>query len=156
MKVLFVCSGNICRSPMAAAYFRHRAARGGLAHVLVDSAGTLGIDGAPAADEARLALAELGIDLSEHRSKGLRSSQVASSDLLVAMERGHLETVARRYPGERPERRLLREFENGAEPMPHAPDLVDPMGQPLPFYREQLTLITRCLDHLVLHLKHRR
>jgi protein-tyrosine phosphatase len=47
VKVLVVCSGNICRSPMAAEYLRHRAAHDGLSHLVVDSAGTLGIHGAP-------------------------------------------------------------------------------------------------------------
>jgi protein-tyrosine-phosphatase len=47
MKVLFVCDGNICRSPLAAEYLRHRAVREGLSHVVVDSAGILGIEGAP-------------------------------------------------------------------------------------------------------------
>jgi hypothetical protein len=47
MKVLFVCDGNICRSPLAAAYLRHRAASEGLGNIVVDSAGLLGIEGAP-------------------------------------------------------------------------------------------------------------
>ena len=49
MKVLFVCDGNICRSPMAAEYLRDRAVHSGLSHLLVESAGIVGFEGSPAA-----------------------------------------------------------------------------------------------------------
>jgi protein-tyrosine-phosphatase len=52
LKILFVCSGNICRSPMAGAYLAHRATRGGSRTVAVDSAGLLGIEGQSASREA--------------------------------------------------------------------------------------------------------
>ena len=67
MKALVVCSGNICRSPMVEAYLRHRLARSGLSHVVVSSAGTLGIQGAPASPEAIVAMEEIGIDLTACR-----------------------------------------------------------------------------------------
>lgn len=154
MKVLFVCSGNICRSPMAAEYFRSRAARSGLSHVVVDSAGTLGIEGSPAAAEAVQAMAEIGIDLSRHRSKGLSAALLRTTDLVVAMTHDHLEHLARSYPGGEDRRVLLRAFERGPEPDPNARGLRDPIGEPLEVYRELVPLIVGCVDHLVLHLKH--
>ena len=64
MKVLFICSGNICRSPMAAAYLRHVVSGSpGRRAVEVESSGTLGIEGAPASDEAIVAMEEIGVDL---------------------------------------------------------------------------------------------
>ena len=63
MKVLFVCSGNICRSPMAAEYFRARAADAGLNHIVADSAGLLGIEGEPASLEAIRVMRDAGLDL---------------------------------------------------------------------------------------------
>jgi protein-tyrosine-phosphatase len=155
MKVLFVCSGNICRSAMAAAYFRRIAADKGLSHVLVDSAGTLGIEGSPASREAIEALREVGVDLSDHRSRGVRAEDLRTADLVVAMTRDHLEFLAARHPHGDGERVLIRFFENGPDPDPDAPDLVDPMGQPLAFYRAQLPVLMRCLDHLALNVKHR-
>ena len=154
MKVLFVCSGNICRSPMAAEYFRQRAANSGLSHVVVDSAGTLGIEGAPASEEAIRAMAEIGVDLSGHRSKGLSDALLRTTDLVVVMTRDHLEYLAKHHPDGEDRRMLLRAFEQGPHPDPDARGLRDPIGRPVEFYRELLPVITRCVDHLVLHLKH--
>jgi len=155
MKILFVCSGNICRSPMAAEYFRHRAARAGLSHVLVDSSGTLGIEGHPASPEAVRALEEISIDLKAHRSRGVTRSDLATADIVIAMDHGHLESLARKFPERQGQRYLLRAFEAGPDPRKHPRDLADPIGEPIEMYREAREIIVRCLDHLALYLKHR-
>jgi len=155
MKLLFVCSGNICRSPMAEGYFRHRAARSALSHVVVDSAGTLGIFGAPASAEAIRVMAELGVDLTSHRSKGLGAADLRSSDLVIAMSHDHLEALIVQHPDETVPRFLLRAFEKSPEPDPSPPDLGDPIGKSLKYYRRQALAIVRCVDHLLLYLRHR-
>jgi len=154
MKVLFVCSGNICRSPMAAEYFRDRATRSGLSHVVVDSGGTLGIEGSPASADAVKAMEEIGVDLTHHRSRGLTAQRLATTDLVIGMAREHLEWIAWNLRGGPDARWILRAFEKRPLPDHHAPDLADPIGQPLEFYREQREILTRSLDHLVLHIKH--
>lgn len=156
MKVLFVCSGNICRSPMAAGYLRHRAAREGLSHVVVESAGTLDIEGAPASNEAIAVAAAHGVDLREHRSRGLGRADVLAADLILVAALEHLETIDRRFPeaAERP--LLIRSFEEGPNPASGAPDLEDPIGRDRATYVGCFATIRRCVDHLVLHLRHRR
>jgi protein-tyrosine-phosphatase len=154
MKVLFLCSGNICRSPMAAEYFRQRASQSGLSHVVVDSAGTLGIVGSPASAEAIAAMREEGIDLTSHRSKGLTGSMLRSTDLVVAMAHDHVDYLAHHHPDEPARRLLLRAFEQAPQPDPNAPDLEDPIGKPLKAYRDLLPVIRRSVDHLILHLKY--
>ena len=154
MKVLFICSGNICRSPMAAEYFRHRCAHSGLSHVLVESAGTLGIEGAPASPESIAVMREIGVDLSRHRSQGVSPSLLGTSDIVVVMTRGHLEQLADDYGGEGGRRLLLRAFERSTSPDPNAGEVPDPIGRPMKVYRELVPLITGCVDHLILHVKH--
>ena len=154
MKVLFICSGNICRSPMAAEYFRDRAAHSGLSHVVVDSAGTLGIEGAPASAEAIEAMQEIGVDLRGHRSKGVTGAMIRTSDVIVVMSYDHQEQLIVRFADQGVRPFLLRAFERGTAPDPNAREVADPMGKPLQAYRELLPLITGCVDHLVLHVKH--
>ena len=156
MKVLFICSGNICRSPMADGYLRHRIQNDGLADLEVDSAGTLGIRKARASDEAIEAMAEMGIDITEHRSKGIKSKILDSVDVTVAMSHDHLDFLASRHPEGEDERFLLRAFEQRARPDANPLDLADPIGCPVEFYREQAQLIVRCVDNLLDYLEQRR
>lgn len=156
MKVLFVCSGNICRSPMAAAYLRHQGVPGGLARLVVESAGTLGIEGAPASAEAIAVAASYGVDLTGHRSRGLTHAALRSADLVVAAALEHLELIDRRFPGEAVRQVLIRAFERNATPASRAPDLDDPIGQDRKTYEVCFATIRRCVDHLVLHLKHQQ
>lgn len=139
---------------MAAEYFRDRAARAGLSHVAVGSAGTLGIEGAPASAEAVEILREHGLDLTTHRSRGLRPSEVATADLIVAMELEHMDILERRFPRAGEKSVLLRAFEMGPEAARTPPDLEDPMGQPLETYRKGFERIRDCIDGLILHLRH--
>ncbi len=154
MKVVFVCSGNICRSPMAAEYLRRRAAGEGLGHLVVASAGTLDIEGERASPLAVQVLREAGLDLTGHRSRGVRDSDLRSADLVLAMELSHLELLERNFPGGHGKVKLLRAFEKGPEPELGAPDLSDPIGRPVEEYRDCFRTIRTCVDHLVLHLKH--
>lgn len=154
MRLMFLCSGNICRSPMAAEYFRSRAARAGLSHVAVDSAGTLGIYDRGASPEAIEAMKEVGVDLGGHRSKGLEASGMRTADLVIVMSWDHREELAARYPDADVDRYLLRAFEKGPEPDADPLDLQDPIGRELEFYRTQRELIMACVDHLVLFIKH--
>ena len=156
MKVLFVCDGNICRSPLAAEYLRHRAVREGLSHVVVDSAGILGIKGAPAAPLSVEVGKEAGLDLTRHRSRGVTVADARTSDLVLAMTLTQLETLARRFPEGGQRRLLLRAFENSPDPRGGAPELDDPVAGPIEGYKEAFDIIRKCIDHLVLQLRHAR
>jgi protein-tyrosine-phosphatase len=140
---------------MAAAWFRQRAAAAGLSHVVVESAGTLGIEGEPAARECVGLLRSRGCDLSGHRSRGVRASDVHAADLIVVMELEHLEILAERFPAAADKVVLLRAFEHGPDPEPGAPDLEDPIGGSPEAYLLAFERIRACLDGLVLHLRHR-
>jgi protein-tyrosine phosphatase len=98
-QVLLVCTGNICRSPMAEALLRSALHRHlGDAAPAVASAGTIARDGAPAMPEAVKAVAELGVDVSSHSARRLRPEDVRDADLIVGMAAEHLEDVQALVP----------------------------------------------------------
>jgi protein-tyrosine-phosphatase len=86
--VLFVCTGNICRSPLAAALLERALKDRGL-EVRVTSAGTGAWDGAPASEGAYLVGLERGLDLSSHRARLLTRELVDAADLILTMARHH-------------------------------------------------------------------
>ncbi|WP_416518614.1 low molecular weight protein-tyrosine-phosphatase [Streptomyces achromogenes] len=124
-RVCFVCTGNICRSPMAEAVFRARVAEAGLEDlVVVDSAGTDGWhEGEPADPRTVSVLAEHGYD-SEHTARRFLPSWFARLDLVIALDTGHLRALRRLAPTEEDARkiRLLRSYDPGAGPDLDVPD----------------------------------
>lgn len=87
--VLFVCTGNICRSPLAAALLERAVQARGLSDLTVTSAGTGAWDGAPASEGAYLVGLERGLDLSGHRARLLTRELVEQADLILTMARHH-------------------------------------------------------------------
>jgi protein-tyrosine-phosphatase len=80
---------------------------------------------------------------------------VQQADLIVTMTHAHLMELASMFPRESTTRYVLRAFEKAPRPDHDAPDLADPIGKPLRFYREQVPVIVRCVDHLIEYLRQR-
>ncbi len=91
MRLLFVCTGNTCRSPLAEGIARQLIATRGLAGIEVSSAGTSAWPDAPASDGSLLVAMEHGIDLSTHRARQLSPEIVAASDVILTMGPHHLD-----------------------------------------------------------------
>ncbi|MBM3876513.1 MAG: ribose 5-phosphate isomerase B [Verrucomicrobia bacterium] len=123
--ILFVCTGNICRSPMAEGIFRH-AVRNRAQQFRVISAGVGAINGQSASGHAMSALREIGIDLSGFRSRMLTGQLVGDADLIFGMTRGHVEAVSLLYPQAMEKTLLLREFDETLDFFEK--DISDPIG----------------------------
>jgi protein-tyrosine phosphatase len=94
MHILFVCTGNTCRSPIAEGLLREALAARGIDQVTVASAGSGAWEGAPVSEGAYLVGLEHGLDLSEHRARLLTQDLVREADLVLTMSGHHLARVA--------------------------------------------------------------
>jgi len=149
MDILVVCTGNICRSPMAEGLLRHMLPPGTRWKARVHSAGTHGLDGEPAAPHAVQAAAALGVDIRGHRARSLDPEMVRQADLILAMEPFQRDIVIRALPSSAQGRvRLLADFESPRQ----SDTIADPYHQSPEVYQACLERIHRCLDGLVRHL----
>ncbi|MCD2174520.1 low molecular weight protein-tyrosine-phosphatase [Rhizobium sp. C4] len=106
VSVLFVCLGNICRSPLAEGVFRHIVAQQGLsARITADSAGTGGWHQGDAPDRRSIAVAaQYGIDLSKLKARQIRQRDFETFDLILGMDSSNVENIRRIAPAEGRER----------------------------------------------------
>jgi glycine hydroxymethyltransferase len=135
--VLFVCTGNICRSPMAEGLFRH--AVQGQGEYRVISAGLGAMEGQPPSAYAVQAVRELGIDISGQRSRMLTHELVQQADYIFGMTHSHIDTVMMLYPFAAEKTFLLREFDETLDTFEK--DISDPIGGSYEIYltcRDQL------------------
>src|SRR6266705_4828448 len=108
--ILFVCTGNVCRSPMAEGIFRQVVKERGDYRVI--SAGLGAMEGQPPSIYAVQAVRELGIDISGQRSRMLSPDMVQQADYIFGMTHSHIDTVMLLYPQAAEKTFLLREFDD--------------------------------------------
>ncbi|MEO0155601.1 MAG: L-threonylcarbamoyladenylate synthase [candidate division WOR-3 bacterium] len=127
--LLFVCSGNSCRSPMAQGIIKTMLNE---RYVDVKSAGTAAIDGLPASENARVVVKEFGGDITDHRTKYITKELIDEADLILVMEFKHYETILEIAPDSAIKTFLLKEYKRRTK----YNEVSDPVGRDLSVYRD--------------------
>jgi protein-tyrosine-phosphatase len=147
-KLLFVCSGNTCRSPLAEGIAKIKFPQSLSEDIEITSAGSSAIEGVPASDLAVRVASEHGIDISQHKTRLLSRSLVKQADLIVTMSSKHRQTVGILEPSALEHTYLLTDFCDDA-----AGDVPDPINGDIHVYRRTFQIIEKCLDSVKHRLK---
>jgi protein-tyrosine phosphatase len=140
-RFVFVCSGNICRSPYADRKLRQ------VGVLESASCGTTAIDGAQANATATIIAGERGVDLSSHLSTSLASMELQSTDLIVALEPQHCAALAQRVAAAQCQITLL-----GLWCMKHRPLIPDPYGKSAACFRTVFDMVDEGFAGLLQHV----
>ncbi len=143
--ILFVCTGNTCRSPMAEGLFNHAAERAGL-DWRASSAGLFVMPGSQVSENSVAALGEQGIDISSHKPVQLTPELVGGADLVLTMSETHRRIIDDMISGAVDKVFTLGVYAGTAE------EISDPFGSDKERYRNCMLEIKRCLDAVIKRL----
>ena len=147
--VLMVCTGNICRSPMAEGMLKHGLPNTLVSKISVTSAGTHALHGNRAQPFAVQTMQQRGVDITTHRARLLGPSLIRASDLIVVMEPLHARLIRRAVMNVGSKVQLLTFY----DPATDLREVPDPIGAPLTTYEACADLMQPCIQGLIAALE---
>ncbi|MBM3334151.1 low molecular weight protein arginine phosphatase [Candidatus Sumerlaeota bacterium] len=144
--VLFLSTGNTCRSPMAAAYLKKLLEERKVKSIEVRSAGVMTVPGLLATEESKQMLEPYAVSLDKHRSQPLTEEMIKRSDLILGMTPFHVQMALRMSPTSRGKTFLLKEY---TQTDPKNRPIPDPMGCTLEVYKRCFRQIKQACDRLI-------
>jgi protein-tyrosine phosphatase len=139
--ILLICTGNICRSPIAEALLQRRLEQEGLTDWTVESAGTWTPGGVPASLPAIQLMHARGSDLAAHRSREITLAMMEQADLILVMTQNHAESLRQEFPSQSNKIHLLNEMAEDRRR-----DVEDPYMRSLEVYQACINDITDLID----------
>lgn len=148
-RIVFLCTGNICRSPIAEGVLRKKLQDLNFSGINVSSMGTHGIDGCPASKYAQILCGEDGIDITQHRSRPLIPHELVESSLVLVMENVHREFIYSFFPAVKNKTFLLAQWPDNNI---RKSSIQDPFGGSLRKYKKAYKHISEHIDRITPHI----
>ena len=150
--ILFVCTGNSCRSVMAEGLFK-QIVSDRTDEFIIGSAGVSAMDGYPASSETIRVMKENGIDISGHESRCLTSAMVRNADKILVMEVMHKLTILQNWPEASEKIHLLTEYAVSAKARGLEIEIPDPIRMSESFYKNVFQVIRECVTRFAEELE---
>lgn len=152
MKIMFICTGNICRSAMAHKLMEKKLVDNNIKNVEVYSCGIFAEDGDGATYNSEEAMEEYGVDMTSHRATNIRHSKIEEMDLILCATLSHKNAALQMYQNLKGKVFTMKEYVQVDENNEDL-DIQDPWGYDIEIYRMCASKIDGCLDKLIEKLK---
>lgn len=146
MKIMFICTGNICRSAMAHKLMEKKLQDIGRKDIEIYSCGVFAEDRDGSTYNAIETMKEYKVDLTKHRATNIKKSNIQEMDLILCATKSHKYTVVQMYPQLQDKVYTMKEY---VEPQKEDIDIRDPWGYDIEIYRFCAAEIDKCLDKLI-------
>lgn len=146
LHIVFVCTGNICRSPMAEGFMRHKFKEMGRHDLSISSMGIHGLNDYPATEYAQKVCEKDGFDISSHKARSLVGDELQKADLIFCMEPVHKKFVQTFFPWLREKVFLLGAWPDKAT---RKSSIQDPMGGSYEKYQQVFDLIKSHIERII-------